>query len=135
MTIRCFLFDATVYVITACLLYAVNINAKDVESFQTKRSARATRSVDTSDFDSTSLLVCAQKCLSNRKCCVASFSKGTSTCRLDTSEKCCIDTETKDGWMTIRRNNYLPITCTGSIKFGTSTYSIIPNYEEWDNAK
>ncbi|CAG2225662.1 unnamed protein product [Mytilus edulis] len=135
MAIRCFLFSATVYVITVCLLYAVNINAKDVESFQTKGSTRAIRSVNTSDFDSTSLLVCAQKCLSHRQCCVASFSKGTSTCRLDTSEKCCIDTETKDGWRTIRRNNYLPINCTGSITFGTSTYSIIPDYEEWDNAK
>ncbi|XP_071123401.1 macrophage mannose receptor 1-like [Mytilus edulis] len=37
--------------------------------------------------------------------------------------------------MTIRRNNYLPITFPGSITFGNSKYSIIPEYEEWENAK
>ncbi|CAG2204147.1 unnamed protein product [Mytilus edulis] len=115
MTIRCFLLSATVYVITVCLLYAVNINAKDVEAFQTEGSTRAIRSLSTSDFHCKSLLICAQTCLSNRQCCVASFSKETSTCRLDISEKCCIDTETKDGWRTIRRKNY--------------------HYEEWENAK
>ena len=106
MTIRCFLLSATVYVITVCLLYTVNINAKDVESFQTEGSTRAIRSLSTSDFHCKSLLICAQTCLSNRQCCVVSFSKETSTCRLDISEKCCIDTETKDGWRTIRRKNY-----------------------------
>ncbi|CAG2243767.1 CLEC3A [Mytilus edulis] len=135
MTIRCFLLSATVYVITVCLLYAVNINAKDVESFQTEGSTRAIRSLSTSDFHCKSLLICAQTCLSNRQCCVASFSKGTSTCRLDISEKCCIDTETKDGWRTIRRKNYLPINCTGCITFCNSVYSIIPDYKEWENAK
>ncbi|CAG2239548.1 unnamed protein product [Mytilus edulis] len=75
MTIRCFLLSATVYVITVCLLYAVNINAKDVEAFQTEGSTRAIRSLSTSDFHSKSLLICAQTCLSNRQCCVASFSK------------------------------------------------------------
>ncbi|CAG2200924.1 CLEC3A [Mytilus edulis] len=80
MTIRCFLLSATVYVITVCLLYAVNINAKDVESFQTEGSTRAIRSLSTSDF-------------------------------------------------------HFPITCTGNITFGNSVVSIIPDYEEWENAK
>lgn len=29
----------------------------------------------------------------------------------------------------------VPNDYTGSITFGTSMYSIIPDYEEWDNAK
>ncbi|VDI45994.1 Hypothetical predicted protein [Mytilus galloprovincialis] len=27
------------------------------------------------------------------------------------------------------------MTCTGSISFGNTVYSIIPHYEEWQNAK
>ncbi|XP_071123338.1 fucolectin-6-like [Mytilus edulis] len=45
-------------------------------------------------------------CLSDPHCCVASYSKGASTCRFDTSERCCVGTETLDEWRFIQRKSY-----------------------------
>ncbi|VDI39716.1 Hypothetical predicted protein [Mytilus galloprovincialis] len=80
------------------------------------------------------MIECALLCLSSRQCCLASFSGEKSTCRIDKSEKCEIGTETINGWKTIRRDIYLPMTNTRSISFGNSTYCIIEEHEEWAKA-
>lgn len=105
MTIRSFLYCTTMYFIATRLLNLVNINAKEV-IFQTAGSTRGLQSENTVDVESTSMIECALLCLSNLQCCAASFCMGTSTCRIDTSEKCCIDTDAVIEWRTIRRNKY-----------------------------
>ncbi|CAG2246567.1 unnamed protein product [Mytilus edulis] len=134
MTICSLLFYTTVCFITTCLSNLVNANVKEFKSFQTTGSTRALQSQNTIDVDSASMIECALLCLSNRQCCLASFSDGQSTCRIDNSEKCEIGTETITGWNTIRRDIYLPTTNTRSISFGNSTYCIIEEHEEWQMA-
>ncbi|CAG2205631.1 CLEC3A [Mytilus edulis] len=133
MTIRSFLYCTTVYCIATCLLNLVKTNAKEV-ILQATGSTRALQSKTTVDVDSASKIECALQCLSNRECCLASFSEGTSTCRIDNSEKCDIKTETINGWTTIRRNIYFPMTNSRSISFGNSKYCIIKEQEEWMKA-
>ncbi|CAG2196643.1 unnamed protein product [Mytilus edulis] len=53
-------------------------------------------------------------CLSDPQCCLASYSKGASTCRIDTSERCCGETETLDEWRFIQRHSYH--NCTINLK-------------------
>ncbi|CAG2193807.1 unnamed protein product [Mytilus edulis] len=60
---------------------------------------------DTTDVYSESHLMCAMMCSSQDKCCVASFSQETSTCRLDTTDNCCVATDHDAGSSTIARNN------------------------------
>ncbi|CAG2255846.1 LAYN [Mytilus edulis] len=43
-------------------------------------------------------------CSSQEKCRVASFSEQTSTCRLDTTDNCCVATDIDVGWSTIARS-------------------------------
>ncbi|XP_052067182.1 perlucin-like protein [Mytilus californianus] len=81
------------------------------------------------------MISCAHICLSDHHCCMASFSKGTSTCRIDSSGRCCVETKTLEGWRSIQRNSYLPITYTGCINFGNSSYSIFEEHIGWDKAK
>lgn len=111
MTIRCIFYCAPVYFITICLLNLTNINAKEVGSFQTTGGTRIPKSESTADVNSASIIGCALECLSSRQCCLASFCTGTSTCRIDTSEKCYLNTETMDGWSTVRRNIYRKFYC------------------------
>ncbi|CAG2225663.1 unnamed protein product [Mytilus edulis] len=106
----------------------------EAKSYQTTGSTRALWSENTIDVDSTSMIECALLCLSNQQCCFASFCTNTSTCRIDTSETCCINTENVDGWRTIRRNIYLPITSTRSISIGNSMYAIIEEGATWQKA-
>ncbi|CAG2213927.1 unnamed protein product [Mytilus edulis] len=72
-------------------------------------------------------------CLSDPQCCVASYSKGASTCRIDTSERCCVASETFDEWSLIQRNSYqrrpidcndIPDTCPSGV------YKVFPNQTE-----
>lgn len=106
MTVLCFPYITTVCFITLCMLNLVNTNAMEAKSYQTTSSTRALWSKNTIDVDSTSMIECALLCLSNQQCCLTSFCTETSTCRIDTSETCCIDTENVDGWRTFRRNIY-----------------------------
>ncbi|CAC5414612.1 MRC [Mytilus coruscus] len=52
-------------------------------------------------------MMCAIRCFSEEKCCVASYFKSLSTCRLDTSENCCVDMEIVDGWETFKTDKYV----------------------------
>ncbi|CAC5411763.1 unnamed protein product [Mytilus coruscus] len=75
------------------------------------------------------------QCLLHDKCCVASFSKESSICRLDKTENCCVATDIATGWNVITRNQYIPMTCAGCISFANSMYSIIKDLKEWEKAK
>ncbi|CAG2204140.1 unnamed protein product [Mytilus edulis] len=74
-------------------------------------------------------------CLSNPQCCVASYSKVTSTCRIDNSERCCDENEFHDGWTYLQRNSYLTMTCRGCISFNNSLYLISEEHLDWSKAK
>ncbi|CAC5374578.1 Fibrinogen-like protein A,Ryncolin-4,Angiopoietin-related protein 7,Angiopoietin-related protein 1,Ficolin-3,Ficolin-1-B,Techylectin-5A,Ficolin-2,Ryncolin-1,Tenascin-R,Fibrinogen-like protein 1,Angiopoietin-1,Tenascin-X,Fibrinogen C domain-containing protein 1-A,Tenascin-N,Ryncolin-3,Tenascin,Fibroleukin,Fibrinogen C domain-containing protein 1,Ryncolin-2,Angiopoietin-related protein 6,Angiopoietin-related protein 2,Angiopoietin-2,Microfibril-associated glycoprotein 4,Ficolin-1-A,Ficolin-1,Fibrinogen C dom len=69
-------------------------------------------------------------CLSDQQCCLASYSKAASTCRIDTSEQCCIETETLDEWRLIHHNSYKerPVDCNDiPDKFQSGVYKVFPN--------
>ncbi|CAG2188313.1 unnamed protein product [Mytilus edulis] len=89
----------------------------------------------TTDVYLKSQSACAAMCLLDNKCCVASFSKESSICRLDRTENCCVATDSVTGWNVMTRNQYMPATCAGCINFGNSRYSIIEDLTEWEKAK
>lgn len=113
MDICCFTYHAyyaIVCFITICMFHAVNANANDEsvrsEMFKTKGNTRVLLTENTTDVYSRSVISCANKCLSDPHCCLASYSKETSTCRIDSSRSCCTETEPQRGWWYIRRLSY-----------------------------
>lgn len=94
--------------ITRGTFIVVNAVNKDVkfEKFKTKDRTLILETDNSTDVYSESLFSCAGICLSDPHCCVASYSKGASTCRMDTSERCCVETEFLDGWMLIQKQSY-----------------------------
>ncbi|XP_071123396.1 fibroleukin-like [Mytilus edulis] len=70
-------------------------------------------------------------CLTDPQCCLASYSKGTSTCRLDTSGLCCIEAESLEGWRLIQRNSFdiipqLKDCCELPLGTSSGVYDITP---------
>lgn len=108
MNICCFSYCAVLYFILIRIANVVNANDKDITfgTFKTKDSTRVRLTGNTTDVYSKSLITCAGMCLSDHQCCRASYSKGTSTCRLDTSGRCCIEAEPVEGWRLIQRNSF-----------------------------
>ncbi|CAG2251238.1 unnamed protein product [Mytilus edulis] len=86
MKVCCFPYCAFLGFITTHASTVVNSNGEDVisETFKTKGSTRILQTDKTTDVYSKSIISCADICLSDPQCCVASYSKGTSTCRTDT---------------------------------------------------
>ncbi|CAG2257172.1 unnamed protein product [Mytilus edulis] len=78
--------------------------------------------------------MCAMMCISEAKCCEASYNNATYICRLDTSENCCVTMENFDGWEVIKNEKYEPA-CTGCISYGASFYKIPDDSKSWHNAK
>lgn len=108
MKFCCFPHCAVFCFTTACTFTVINANDEDVisETFKTKGSTRIFQTENTTDVYCRSIFACAGICLSDSQCCVASYSKAASTCRIDTSERCCAETETLDEWRFIQRNSY-----------------------------
>lgn len=74
--------------------------------FTITRNRTVKSSHNTIEVYSESPLMCAMMCSSQEKCCVASFSEQTSTCRLDTTDNCYVATDIDVGWSTIARSKY-----------------------------
>lgn len=113
MDICCFTYYAYyafVWFITLRMFHAGNANANDgnvrTEMFKIKGNTRVLLTENTTDVYSRSMISCADKCFSDPQCCLASYSKGTSTCRIDSSRSCCTETEPQSGWWYIRRISY-----------------------------
>lgn len=87
MNIWCFPYCAVLYFLTISIVNVVNANDKDIiiGTFKTKGNTRVRLTGNTTDVYSKSLIACAGMCLTNPQCCLASYSKGTSACRFDTS--------------------------------------------------
>lgn len=98
MKIFCFSNFAVLCFITHTFTL-VNANNEDGKEkrFKTKGGTIIHQTENSSDVYSESLILCASLCLSNPKCYVASYSKGRSMCRIDISERCCVETESNDG--------------------------------------
>lgn len=64
------------------------------------------QSLNTIDMYSDNTVDCAKLCSTQNKCCVASFEKLKSSCRIDTSENCSITTRTNTGCVTLNRTLY-----------------------------
>lgn len=83
--------------LTIRMFHAVNANANDenvrTEMFKTKGNTRVLLTENTTYVYSRSVISFANKCLSDPYCCLASYSKETSTCRIDSSRSCCTETE------------------------------------------
>lgn len=94
-----------IFFMKAMLAYSTSENR--VSRFTITRYRTIKSSQNTTDVYSKSCLICAMMCSSQDKCCVASFSPETSTCRLDTTENCCVATNIDVGWSTVsRRSKY-----------------------------
>lgn len=74
--------------------------------FTITRDKTIKSSQNTTDVFSESCLMCAMMCSLQDKCCVASFSPETSTCRLDANENCCVATNIDVVWSTVARIKY-----------------------------
>ncbi|CAG2187645.1 CLEC3A [Mytilus edulis] len=103
-------------------------------SFSVVNKKRIVDSEFTTDQVVTTKMMCAIRCFSEEKCCTASYDPSTSTCRLDTSENCCVDIEIVDGWETFKTDKY-EAPCTGCISYGTSSYKFSEDYKPWNGAK
>ncbi|VDI44996.1 Hypothetical predicted protein [Mytilus galloprovincialis] len=108
---------------------------KNTSTFRVKSGETIMLSCASTDIYTNSRAACTTMCLLHDKCCVASFSKELSICRLDITENCCVVTENATGWSVLTRNQYIPATCAGCISFGNSMYSIVEDYTEWEKAK
>lgn len=108
MNICRYLYCTIVCCITTLTFRIVNAKNEDVRSgsFKTKGSTIILQSENTTDVYSMSLISCADMCLSDPQCCVASYLKGTSTCRIDTSARCCVETKPLTGWRFIEKKSY-----------------------------
>ncbi|XP_071123025.1 perlucin-like protein [Mytilus edulis] len=118
--------------LTYCAMSAVN---RKTSTFTVKNGENIMSSCNTTDVFSKSESACGARCVLHDACCVASFSKESSICRLDISENCCVATNTAIGWSVMTRNQHIPATCAGCISFGNSMYSIIGDLTEWEKAK
>ncbi|CAG2196658.1 unnamed protein product [Mytilus edulis] len=124
------------YLAVLCLITTLNfslVNAIDEETFETKGSTIIVQTENTTDVYCQSIIGCADMCLSDPQCCLASYSKAASTCRIDTSERCCAETETLDEWSLIQRKSYqrIPIDCNDIPDTCPSgVYKVFPNQTE-----
>ncbi|XP_052065908.1 perlucin-like protein [Mytilus californianus] len=90
---------------------------------------------DTIEVYSEIVTDCVRRCASLDQCCVASYSDDTSTCVLDQSGSCCIDTLIEIGWRTIKKQTAnASSTCTNCLVFDRSLYKIIDNEKNWQEA-
>ncbi|XP_071175583.1 macrophage mannose receptor 1-like [Mytilus edulis] len=103
-------------------------------SFSVLNKKRIVDSEFTTDQVVDTKMLCAIRCSSEEKCCVASYDTSTSICRLDTTENCCVDIEIVDGWETFKTDKY-EAPCTGCISYGTSSYKFSEDYKPWNGAK
>lgn len=103
-----YLYCAVLCFITTLKFTVVNAIGDNVrsEKFKHQSSTVFIQTENTTDVYSESMISCAGICLSDPRCCVASYSKGTSTCRIDTSEQCCVGKEPNDGWKFIEQKSY-----------------------------
>ena len=79
-------------------------------NFAIESSKRIVNSSYTTDKFVQTKGMCAMMCTFDEKCCAACYNDATSTCRLDTSEQCCVDTEVVDGWEVLKKGSYHKIT-------------------------
>lgn len=70
--------------------------------FDVENGKRVVLSSNLIDELGVSKVMCAMMCISEAKCCEASYNHATFICRLDTSENCCVTMETVDGWHVIK---------------------------------
>ncbi|CAC5414617.1 unnamed protein product [Mytilus coruscus] len=125
--------------LTTSLFMSVRIEGNKINGtkFAIDNDKRIVFSAYTTDQRVTTKGMCAMMCISEEKCCTASYNYATSTCRLDTSEHCCVDIEVVDGWEVFKRES----PCTGCVSYGcisyngSSYYKIIEDYKPWDDAK
>ncbi|CAC5416567.1 unnamed protein product [Mytilus coruscus] len=132
MKFCCFPYCVVSCFISTLTFTVVNAIDEDVisETFKTKGSTRIVQTENTSDVYCKSIIACADMCLSIPQCCLVSYSKGTSTCRIDTSERYCVETETLDEWRFIQQNSYQgrPIDCNDiPDKCQSGVYKVFPN--------
>ncbi|CAG2248499.1 unnamed protein product [Mytilus edulis] len=137
MNICYFAYCVFICFITSRFKKAVNANDENVrgKTFKIEGSTRLLQTENTTDTYSESMVACAVLCLIDHRCCVASFDRGTSICRIDSSGRCNIVTEPQAEWWIIRRSSYLPLTCTGCINFEGSSFSIFEEQLGWEKAK
>ncbi|CAG2200931.1 unnamed protein product [Mytilus edulis] len=79
---------------------------KKTSTFTVKSGETIMSSCNTTDVYSESKLKCGAMCVLHDACCVASFSKESSICRLDITERCCVATNPAIGWSVMTRNQY-----------------------------
>ncbi|CAG2206482.1 unnamed protein product [Mytilus edulis] len=117
----------------------LELNAKDGnvrgQALKIEGHTRVLQTENTTDTYSVSMVVCAVLCLIDPRCCVASFDRGTSTCRIDSSGRCNIVTEPYAEWRIIRRSSYFPLTCPGCNYFEGSSFSIFEEQLGWEKSK
>lgn len=108
MNICYFAYCEFICFITSRLINAVNANDKNVRrtTFKTEVNTKVLLTENTTDINLKSMVLCADICLLDHRCCLASFDKGTSTSRIDSSGRCNIETGPQEGWRIIRRNSY-----------------------------
>lgn len=78
-----------------------NVNGS---KFAIENGKRVVASTYNTEFATTKVM-CAMMCISEAKCCEASYNNATYICRLDTSENCCVTMENFDGWEVIKKKN------------------------------
>ncbi|VDH92656.1 Hypothetical predicted protein [Mytilus galloprovincialis] len=121
------------------MLTVAHAIVEDIRSvkFRIKGNTSIRQTENTTDVYSKSLISCADIRLSDPQCCMTSYSKETSTCRIDTSksERCSNETEPQERWRFIQRNSYPKMTCTGCISFDNSLYLISEDQLDWTTVK
>lgn len=93
------------YTVIALNFNIENLNASSFTEalFGTQENTRIQIGKDTLEVYSESVTDCARRCVLLDQCCLASYSDDTSTCLLDQSGSCCIDTLIEIGWRTIKK--------------------------------
>ncbi|CAG2255293.1 unnamed protein product [Mytilus edulis] len=125
------------YTVIALNFNIENLNASSFTEalFGTQENTRIQIGKDTLEVYSESVTDCARRCVLLDQCCLASYSDDTSTCLLDQSGSCCIDTLIKIGWRTIKKQTAnASSTCTNCLVFDRSLYKIIDNEKKWQEA-
>ncbi|CAC5411766.1 MRC [Mytilus coruscus] len=91
--------------------------------------------IHTYDVYSESIIKCAKLCSEQDLCCVASFAELTSICRIDKSENCSLATFSDTGWNIMRKQLYIPPSCTECFSYASSTYKVIEDTLNWEMAR
>lgn len=74
--------------------------------FVVENGKRVVLSANITDEFAASKVMCAMMCISETKCCEASYNQARSLCRLDTSENYRVTMETVNGWKFIKKDKY-----------------------------